>query len=277
MEPTHLSRARLAFAGRWQALKAAETRFRTGLLRGSAQHSLPHGFPGPPSWLCFTAPPLRPWQILEALASIFFTNLFWVGLWDLLDNTVFPSDTSGQMLLLVCLGVLGLYLTDSLYDPPQDTVAKPRRPAEGMRMVLSGRQPWPGAEGDGEDELRPLTGGTPEDLDGLDKPCVPPRFELRRFTERVLASTAAVLLWTGVWNELDANLLPKVCSYNACSECSVYGEFPCAWYKIMFVVVGLAGQYLTRTLYRDDEVSYVSRGGGIREQCAACGWCGDVG
>lgn len=37
----------------------------------------------------------------EALASILFTNLFWVGLWDLLDNTLFPDDTTGQMLLLV--------------------------------------------------------------------------------------------------------------------------------------------------------------------------------
>jgi hypothetical protein len=37
----------------------------------------------------------------EALFSILFTNLFWVGLWDLLDNTLFPNDTSTQMALLV--------------------------------------------------------------------------------------------------------------------------------------------------------------------------------
>ena len=30
-----------------------------------------------------------------------FANLFWVGLWDLLDNTIFPNDTGGQMMLLV--------------------------------------------------------------------------------------------------------------------------------------------------------------------------------
>ena len=29
------------------------------------------------------------------------TNIFWVGLWDLLDNTIFPNDTNGQMLFLV--------------------------------------------------------------------------------------------------------------------------------------------------------------------------------
>jgi hypothetical protein len=49
---------------------------------------------------------------LEALLGVIFANLFWVGLWDLLDNTIFPSENSVQMLSLVrcCAywGMLGL-------------------------------------------------------------------------------------------------------------------------------------------------------------------------
>ncbi len=81
----------------------------------------------------------------------------------------------------------------------------------------------------------------------------------------------------GVWNQIDTNMLPTMCSYNACNSCARYGEFPCAWYKIAFVAIGLAGQYITRTLYTDDEVTYVRRGTGLREQCAECGWCAHSG
>lgn len=38
---------------------------------------------------------------VEALLSMLFSNLFWVGLWDLLDSTIFPNDTPTQMWLLV--------------------------------------------------------------------------------------------------------------------------------------------------------------------------------
>ena len=33
--------------------------------------------------------------------GLLFANLFWVGLWDLLDTTIFPFDSSYAMLLLV--------------------------------------------------------------------------------------------------------------------------------------------------------------------------------
>jgi hypothetical protein len=40
---------------------------------------------------------------VEALLGLLFANLFWVGLWDLLDTTIFPFDSSYAMLLLVCV------------------------------------------------------------------------------------------------------------------------------------------------------------------------------
>lgn len=38
---------------------------------------------------------------LESLFGLLFTNFLWVGLWDLLDNTIFPNDDAWQMYLLV--------------------------------------------------------------------------------------------------------------------------------------------------------------------------------
>ena len=67
-------------------------------------------------------------------------------------------------------------------------------------------------------------------------------------------------------------MLPLVCSADDCATCDSYGEFPCAWYKIAFVVVGLVGQFFTRGLYDDTEVTYVRRSTGLVEQCHSCGW-----
>ena len=33
----------------------------------------------------------------------------------------------------------------------------------------------------------------------------------------------------GMWDQVDVNLLPHMCSLNACGNCLRYGEFPCAW------------------------------------------------
>ena len=95
-----------------------------------------------------------------------------------------------------------------------------------------------------------------------------------------------------MWDQVDVNLLPHMCSLNACGNCLRYGEFPCAWcvlaarllqpphstwltpraarYKILFVVLGLAGMWLTRGLYTDREVTYMPRS----KQMLACDCCG---
>ena len=68
--------------------------------------------------------------------------------------------------------------------------------------------------------------------------------------------------------QIDMNVLPLECSYNACGRCYRFGDFPCAWYKIIFIFVGLAGQYATRGLYSDSEVTYARR---IKFDCPCCG------
>jgi hypothetical protein len=128
--------------------------------------------PGPPAWGCFTAPPFQKDVAAEALLGMLSTNIFWVGLWDLLDNTIFPNDTNGQMLFLVraraqgcagatadagvqiVAGVVGLYFTDSLYEPEIEPRPPPRADA-GRR--LRGPLEAPNAGGDSDDELLPLT------------------------------------------------------------------------------------------------------------------------
>jgi hypothetical protein len=103
----------------------------------------------------------------------------------------------------------------------------------------------------------------------------------------------------GIWTQIEAHLLPPMCSSDElCVACPTYGEFPCAWcvpalwisqlacslmqapcslrcfrYKIAFVFLGLIGQYYTRSLYNDTEVTYSRRNASLSEQCAACGWC----
>ncbi len=103
----------------------------------------------PPPYGCFTLPHFQLLPALEALLGLLFANLFWVGLWDLLDNTIFPSENSVQMLSLVRAarsrsardvrvhapgapaqvvgGALLLYFTNSLYEPP---LSKFRQPAK---------------------------------------------------------------------------------------------------------------------------------------------------
>lgn len=58
------------------------------------------------------------WPAAEALLGLLFANLFWVGLWDLLDSTIFPSDGPYAMLTLVSTRPLCLAtcvpLSDSL-------------------------------------------------------------------------------------------------------------------------------------------------------------------
>ena len=93
-----------------------------------------------------------------------------------------------------------------------------------------------------------------------------------------------------MWDQVDVNLLPHMCSLNACGNCLRYGEFPCAWcalvccirlrtssccaacrYKILFVVLGLAGMWFTRGLYTDREVTYARRSMPILG-CDCCGF-----
>jgi hypothetical protein len=128
--------------------------------------------PGPPAWGCFTAPPFQKDVAAEALLGMLSTNIFWVGLWDLLDNTIFPNDTNGQMMFLVrarsraalerpadvaaqiVAGIVGLFFTDSLYEPEVELRPPPRADA-GRR--LRGPLEAPNAGGDSDDELLPLT------------------------------------------------------------------------------------------------------------------------
>ena len=52
----------------------------------------------------------------------------------------------------------------------------------------------------------------------------------------------------GLWDQIDVNILHNICSYEACGNCTAYGTFPCAWYKIMFMLIGLVGLFFTRNL-----------------------------
>lgn len=208
----------------------------------------------PPPYLCFDVPKWQALNALESVMGLVWVNVFWVGLWDLLDNTLFPGESAPAMFLLMFLGAAMLYFTNSLYEPPNQKLPQPTRTRSS-----------PGSPGPGDTTPLSLLRtyahpalATDPALDIQDMPFVPPRFEWRRLTERILANIAAVTIWVGVWDQIDHNVLPVKCSYRTC-QCSAYGEFPCAWYKIFFVALGLVGMYCTRQLYQDHEVTYVER------------------
>jgi hypothetical protein len=106
-----LKLARVRAALRASALPPAAARLRSAeraracaelLRRTSAPVPLHHPeLPGPPAWGPFTSPPFQVDVAAEALLGMLFANLFWVGLWDLVDNTLFPEDTNGQMMAMV--------------------------------------------------------------------------------------------------------------------------------------------------------------------------------
>ena len=93
----------------------------------------------PPPYFCFTVPRFHLLPAMEALLGLLFANLFWVGLWDLLDTTIFPFDSSPAMFALVrtpaqacapsltapqvVLGTVGMYFTNALYDPVPERAA----------------------------------------------------------------------------------------------------------------------------------------------------------
>lgn len=241
---------------------------------------------------------------MEALLGLLFANLFWVGLWDLLDTTIFPFDSSYAMLLLVrrpaaavpfrrrgashslgplqvVLGITGMYFTNALYQPEPEKQQAPLAAAPSVSGVSYGtiatsgytQTVSPATQTLSAADLETARKGPRltmeqviEQLEVNDTPCAPPRFEPWRLCERIVANCAAVFVWVGVWDQIDMNVLPLQCSYNACGRCSKYGQFPCAWYKIGFVILGVVGQYFTRNLYVDSEVTYAPR-----KQCPCCG------
>ena len=52
----------------------------------------------------------------------------------------------------------------------------------------------------------------------------------------------------------------------ACGQADAPGNGSCR-YKVLFIIVGLIGQFFTRGLYSDSEVTYARRGTG----CPCCG------
>lgn len=96
--------------------------------------------------------------------------------------------------------------------------------------------------------------GPPEDPNGvqrwaLRKPrrCFDaPKFSCSRCSRALLATFAGLTMWVGMWDLLDAHVLPTLVK-----ECKTEPNFPCAVAKLGLIAVGACGLYCTRSLYGD--------------------------
>ena len=71
-------------------------------------------------------------------------------------------------------------------------------------------------------------------------------FSCSRCTRALLATFAGLTMWVGLWDLLDAHLLPSL--FDACLD---EPNAVCGAVKLSLVAVGAFGLYLTRSLYGD--------------------------
>ena len=179
----------------------------------------------------------------EAAIAICSGALLWIGCWDLMDSYLVPV-TWWAKLCMLCVGALGAFATRSLYEE-QGTYA------DGTSVACDGGV---------EDGLAPAL---PADLSPrprslgasrLAQPmpgqrrCFlqPPKFSCSKCARALLATFAGLTMWVGLWDLLDAHILPTLVT--ACSDEPSAG---CAAVKLILVAIGALGLYLTRSLYGD--------------------------
>jgi len=165
---------------------------------------------GPPSFLIFTLPRFLPFHAAESLLGLCWSNIFWVGLWDLVSSTVFPNDSPVAMSTLFILGTAGLFFTNALYEQSPDdgdpcAQSEPRDTASSVAQVTP-----PGVLADDKPAARRAAELAAEALEqrhsAADTPFKPPRWEPRRLSERILSNVCSVFCWVGVWDQV------RVCS-----------------------------------------------------------------
>lgn len=155
--------------------------------------------PGPPSFLFFTLPRFLPFHAAESLIGLVWSNIFWVGLWDLVSSTVFPNDSPVAMSVLFFLGTAGLFFTNALYEEsPEDSGTAS---AAVTHLTPPGSLPDDTAA---ELGARRASEVAAEEQRLSDTPFLPPRWEPRRLGERILSNVCSVFCWVGVWDQVRA-------------------------------------------------------------------------
>ena len=198
-------------------------------------------------WLRRSEAYFRPGALAEALIAICSGALLWIGFWDFMDSYLVPVTWWAKLCMLL-VGALGAFATRSLYQ-------------EDPQMHPLGENTSAGVDGAVDDmELawaadmspRPRSLGASRE-DGAvalpsERKCFlnPPPFSCSRCTRALLATFAGLTMWVGLWDLLDAHLLPSL--FDACLD---EPNAVCGAVKLSLVAVGAFGLYLTRSLYGD--------------------------
>ena len=168
----------------------------------------------------FIAPRLEMRRLVERVLANCASVAIWVGIWDQARDLVVPRS------FLAALSLPAL-----LFRRSSGTSRHSHGDALGSPPSLLPRT-----------SFRPLPG----------LPALPLAFAVQRCQLVMPPAAAPTPAWplAALRSQIDMNILPFMCSYEACGNCTAYGTFPCAWYKIAFTVLGLMGMFWTRQLYQ---------------------------
>lgn len=233
-----------------------------------------------------------PLAAAESLIAICSGALLWIGYWDFLDSYLVPNSWWSKlcMLLVGALGALAtrsLYAEASPHPiqsadgtcvvADEESVESPRSPA--LPDVFSPRPRALGAMGDADEGGRPAPlriyeraagartaaaqagkGGVrgriarAREAASRSRWCFlsPPKFSGTRCARALLATFSGLTMWVGLWDLLDAHLLPSLFH-----ECRHEPSMGCAVVKLSLVAIGALGLYLTRSLYGEEGQSVV--------------------
>ena len=213
-----------------------------------------------------------PCAMLEAVVAITSGVLIWIGLWDSIE-VLLPSSWHWRLLMII-VGLIGLFATRTLYD--QEALHLVRRGQPRQRTgatLLPSNELMLGGCGTNEDEeamsvprspVMPATPATPSA-----KQENPRRFfnapppDARRCCRALFALGVGLMVWVGIWDLVDYNVLPALTN----SSCAAAEAHPgplqlsrspgCMAVKFTLVVVGSLGLWATRTLYGSADVAEV--------------------
>lgn len=185
----------------------------------------------------------KPAAAAEAFIAICSGALLWIGFWDFMDSYLVPVNWWAKLCMLLA-GALGAIVTRTLYD--EDKL----HPLEEDTSVTELEDMAPALP----DELspRPRTLGVADERAPMMASSAswcflhPPPFSCSRCSRALLATFAGLTMWVGLWDLLDAHLLPTL--FDACVHEPSVG---CGAVKLSLIAIGAFGLYLTRSLYGD--------------------------
>lgn len=226
--------------------------------------------------------------MLEAFVSITSGLVLWIGAWDALEIVLPPGWP--WRLLLVAIGIFGLYSTRTMYE---ESLVKMMRGGRGERVdaavgvgTATGGDRSRNAEaagtssGSGEASEEAELGGasmldnvsrgsdeaSPSPAAASAQPLRPfhdaPRLDARKCCRALYVIMAGLLLWVGLWDLIDYTLLPLVFRGSAfsCKRAEAQPgprqilEVPgCLFVKLLAMTLGIVGLWATRSLYGSDQ------------------------